>query len=150
MQPTENKPEQQGAEEHVISEYYEGVKQLELEGYETGIRKARNALFATCVLVFIGEFISAGSAGIGITPELIGIALVEAGIFVALGFWTKKKPYSAIIVGLVLFLLMWVGSVLINGTKGIYSGIIIKIVIIVYLVKALKDARAWEQTKKTM
>jgi hypothetical protein len=149
--PEENEPQLSPKEErHVISEYYDGVKQLEIQGYETAIRKARNALIATAILVFIGELVSAGAAGIGITPEVIGIALVEAGIFAALAFWTRKKPYSAILIGLILFVLMWVASIVINGTQGIFSGIIIRVVVIVYLARALKDAKAWEQTKKSM
>jgi len=136
-------------EEHVISEYYEGVKQLEMEGYESAIRKAWNALFVTAVLVFIGELVSAGAAGIGITPLVIGIAVVEAGVFAALALWTKKKPYSAILIGLILFVLMWVAAIGINGAQGIYSGVIIRIVVIIYLAKALKDAKAWEQLKKS-
>lgn len=134
--------------EHEIADYYEGMKKLEMEGYETGIKKARNALLATGALVFIGELISASTSGIEITPLLIGIALFEAGIFIALAFWTKTKPYAAIITGLILFILMWVAAIAINGGRGVYSGIVVKIIIIVYLVKALKDAKAWEDAKK--
>ncbi len=137
-------------EQHVISDYYDGVKKLEMEGYESGIRNARNALFATAVLVLIGELISAGAAGVGLTPLVIGIAVIEAGIFAALAVWTKKKPYSAVIIGLVLFLLLWVLSITVNGLQGAVSGIIVRVIVIVYLVKALKPARAWEQTKKTL
>ena len=148
MSENQNPGNQQPPAENEIADYYDGVKKLEMEGYETGIRKARNALFVTAALVFIGELVSAGASGIGITPLLIVIALVEAGIFVGLGFWTKTKPYSAIVVGLVLFILMWVAAIAINGGKGVYSGIIVKIIIITYLVNALKHAKAWEDLKK--
>ena len=136
--------------ENEIADYVEGIKKLEMQGYETGIKKARTALFVTAALVFVSELVAAGASGIGITPLLIGIALFEAGIFVALALWTKTKPYSAIIVGLILFILMWVAAIFLNGGKGIYSGIIVKIVVIVYLAKALKDAKAWEETKKNL
>jgi uncharacterized membrane protein YoaK (UPF0700 family) len=148
MEETHNPDNQQPPAENEISDYYEGVKKLEMEGYETGIKKARNALFVTAALVFIGELVSAGVSGIGITPLLIGIALIEAGIFVALGFWTKTKPYTAIVVGLILFILMWVAAIALNGGMGVYSGIIVKIIIISYLVSALKHAKAWEELKK--
>ncbi|MEO7923269.1 MAG: hypothetical protein ABIR30_06280 [Chitinophagaceae bacterium] len=135
--------------ENEISDYYEGMKKLELEGYETGIKKARTALFVTAALVFVGEMIAASVAGIGFTPLLIGIAVVEAGIFVALGFWTKTKPYAAIVTGLILFILMWVAAIAINGGKAAYSGVIVRIIIIVYLFSAIKPAKAWEETKKS-
>ncbi len=136
--------------ENEIADYVEGIKKLEMQGFETGIKKARTALFVTAALVFISELVVAGTSEIGITPLLIGIALFEAGVFVALALWTKTKPYSAIMVGLILFILMWVAAIFINGGKAVYSGIIVKIVVITYLAKALKDAKAWEETKKNL
>ena len=148
MSENQNPDNQQPPAENEIADYYDGVKKLEMEGHETGIKKARNALFVTAVVIFIGELVSAGVSGIEITPLLIGIALVEAGIFVGLGFWTKTKPYTAIIVGLIVFILMWVLAIAVTGGRAAYSGIIVRIIIISYLVSALKHAKAWEELKK--
>ena len=136
--------------EHEISDFYDGMKKVEMEGYEAGIKKARTALFVTAALVFAGEMISASVAGIPFTPLLIGIAVVEAAIFVALGFWTKTKPLAAIITGLILFILMWVAAIAINGGRAAYSGVVVRVIIIVYLISAIKPARAWEETKKRL
>lgn len=148
MPENQNHDDQQPPAENEIADYYDGVKKLQMEGYETGIRKARNALFVTAAIFFIAEMITAGTSGIGFTPLVIVIALVESGIFVALGFWTKTKPYTAIIVGLILFILQWVLAIVVVGGRAAYGGIIIKIIIIVYLVNALKQAKAWEELKK--
>lgn len=148
MSENQNPGNQQPPAENEIADYYEGVKKLEMEGYETGIRKARNALFVTAAIFFIAEMITAGTSGIGFTPLVIVIALIESGIFVALGFWTKTKPYTAIIVGLILFILQWVLAIAVVGGRAAYGGIIIKIIIISYLVSALKHAKAWEDLKK--
>jgi hypothetical protein len=142
--PDSNKP----ASENEISDYYEGVKKLEMEGYETGIKKARTALFVTAAVVFASELITAAVSGIELTPLLIGIALIEGGIFVGLGFWTKTKPFAAIVTGLIIFILMWVAAIAITGGKAAYSGILIRIIIIGYLIRAMKPAKAWEETKK--
>ena len=148
MSENQNPGDQQPPAENEIADYYEGVKKLQMEGYETGIKKARNALFVTAALFFIAEMITAGTSGIGFTPLVIGIAMIESGIFVALGFWTKTKPYTAIIVGLILFILQWVLAIVVVGGKAAYGGIIIKIIIISYLASALKHAKAWEDLKK--
>lgn len=134
--------------EDVISDYYDGVKQLEMEGYETGIKKARNALFITAALIVIGEVIAVARLGVGFPPIAILIIAIEAGLFIGLALWTKSKPYTAIIIGLILFILFWVLQVVLNGGAGIYSGIIVKVIIIVVLVGALKPAKAWEDLKK--
>src|SRR5436190_14222523 len=115
---SENQNDVPEKKEDVIADYYEGVKDLEMQGYETGIKTARNALFVTAALVFIGEIVGASIQGLELTPLLIGIAVLEAGVFVGLALWTKKKPYSAIITGLILFILMWVAAIILNGFSG--------------------------------
>ena len=148
MSENQNTTNPSPGSENEIADYYDGIKKLEMQGYETGIKKARTALFVTAALIFIGEMISASVSGLGLTPLLIGIALIEAAIFVALALWTKTKPYTAIITGLIIFILMWVAAVALTDGKAAYSGIIMRIVIISYLVSAMKPARAWEEAKK--
>ncbi len=150
MSAQQNNPVPEPPKENEIADYYEGVKQLEMQGYETGIKKARNALFVTAALVLLGEVIAASSAGVELSPLLIGIIVIEVGVFIGLALWTKSKPYTAIITGLILFVLMWVAAIVVNddGGKSIYRGIIVKGLIIYFLASALKPAKAWEDAKK--
>lgn len=150
MSAQQNNPAPEPSKENEIADYYEGVKQVEMQGYETGIKKARNALFVTAALVLVGEIIVATSAGIELSPLLIGIIVIETGIFIGLAFWTKSKPYTAIITGLILFILMWVAAIVLNddGGQSIYRGIIVKGLIIYFLASSIKPAKAWEDAKK--
>jgi hypothetical protein len=148
MSDNTNTPPQEEQKEDVISNYYEGVKELEIQGYETGIKKARNALFVTAGLLLLGEIIAASSIGMELTPLAIGIIVFEVGIFIGLALWTKSKPFSAIIIGLIIFILLWIASIAVNGFSAAYSGIIVRIIIIVNLVSAIKYAKAWEDAKK--
>jgi hypothetical protein len=148
MADTPIDPQPEEKKEDVIADYYEGVKDLEMQGYESGIKKARNTLFVTAGLVFLSEMLGASIQGIPITALLVGIAAVEAGLFVALGFWTKTKPFTAIIVGLILFIGLWVLTIALTSAEAIYKGILVKIIIISYLASALKPAKAWEDAKK--
>ena len=134
-------------DENVIADYYDGVRQLEMQGHETSIRKARNTLFFAAALVFIGEMISIAQVPGGMTALPIAIALIEAGVFVALAFWTRTRPYSAIIAGIVILILYWALAVYVE-TENLYKGVLVRIVIIVFLARAAKDAKAWEQLKK--
>ena len=145
--PDKNQP----SSENEIADYFEGVKKVEMQGLETGIKKARNALFVTAALVLIGEIISIAAAGAGFPPLAIVVIAVEVGIFVGLAFWTKTKPYTAIIVGLIVFILLWILAIVIASREGkpIYSGILVRIIIISILISALKSAKAWEDLKKT-
>lgn len=150
----ENKnPDQQ---ENVISEYANELKQIEMEGYELAVRKARNALFWAGGLIFLGEMISMFGQGLGFQPILFAVALVEAGIFIALAFWTKKKPYTAVVTGLIAFIGIILLSVIVNGMvegsagvlKALFGGIIVKVIILVNLILPLKDAKALQEATK--
>jgi hypothetical protein len=150
----ENKnPDQQ---ENVISEYASELKQVEMEGYELAVRKARNALFWAGGLIFLGEMISMFGQGLGFQPILFAVALVEAGIFIALAFWTKKKPYTAVVTGLIAFIGIILLSVIVNGMvegsagvlKALFGGIIVKVIILVNLILPLKDAKALQEAMK--
>ena len=149
--PNEQTPEEVPAPEKgedVIADYYDNMKELEKIGYESGIRKARNALLVTAGLLLLGEIIAASAAGVEVTPLLIGIIAVEVGVFVALAFWTKKKPFSAIIIGIILFVLLWGLSVYLAEGVSKASGLVVRIIILVNLVQALKPAKAWEDLHK--
>ena len=136
--------------ENAISDYYDGVKNLELQRHAEGVKKARTALFVAAALIFIGELVSVAIQNIAFTPFIIGIAVIEAGIFVALAFWTRTKPFTAIVVGLIVFIGIWILAIVASGTQGAISGIIVRIIIISYLISALKPAREWENAKKNM
>jgi hypothetical protein len=142
-----NTPEENKSED-AIANYYEGVKELEMQGYETGIKKARTALFVTAGLLLLGEVISASINNYEWTPVLIGIIAFEVGIFVALGLWTKTKPYAAIVTGLIIFILLQVVTAILTDPTALFKGIIVKVIIIVYLAQALKPAKAWEDAKQ--
>ena len=150
MSELQNNPAPDTPKENEIADYYEGVKKLEMEGHETGIKKARNALFITAGLVLLGEVIAISTSGAEVTPLVIGIIAVEVGVFIGLAFWTKTKPYAAIITGLILFILLWIAAIIVNddGGQSIYKGILVKAIIIYTLVSALKPAKEWENLKK--
>lgn len=148
MSENQNPDNLQKPSEDVISDYYEGVKQLEMEGYQNGIKKARNALFITAALYLVWEIIGLTQLGGQIPPLVIVFVAVEVGSFVGLALWTKSRPYTAIIIGIILFVLLWVAAIVLVGGKAIYGGIIVRIIILVNLISALKSAKAWEDLKK--
>lgn len=150
---TENKnPDQQD----VIADYANELRQIEMEGYALAVRKARNALFWAAGLIFLGEMIGMFRGSGGFDHIVFIIALVEAGIFIALALWTKTKPYMAILTGLTVFIGFILLSIVVNGllegsvgvVKGLFGGIIIKIIILVNLILPLKDAKELQAAKK--
>lgn len=147
MVENENPEDGKKPSENEISDYYDDVKKREMQDHENGIKKARNALYVTAAFLLIGEVVLLSRSGLEATPLAIGIIAIEVGIFIALALWTKRKPFTAIIVGLILFVLMWVLSIAI-ADQPVYSGILMRAIIVFFLVSALKPAKAWEDLKK--
>jgi hypothetical protein len=145
-----------GNQENPIADYADELKQIEMQGYETAVRKARNALFWTAGLFFLGEMIAMMRTDTGFDPVVFGVALVEAGIFIALALWTKKKPHTAVVTGLIVFIGLNILSVVVNGMtdgsegvmKALIGGIVVKVIILVTLIKALSDANALQKAKE--
>ncbi len=125
-------------------------EQFALEGYDKHIRQARNAIFAAAIILALSlVFIMVTSGGY----EYMWVDMLLWGGFIAgfvvLGFWTKKKPYTAIICALTLYGLF----ILLNAfldISTIYKGIIIKVIIIVTLVKGLRDAKEAQQMREQL
>ena len=151
---TSNNPTE--SQESVIADYANELRQAEMEGYEMAIRKARNALFWAGGLIFAWEMIAMVREGFGFQPLVFIVALIEGGIFVGLGFWTKQKPFTAIICGLICFLGIIGISVVIYGMaeggagvlKALFSGIIVKVIILVNLILPIKEAKALQEARK--
>ncbi|MBC7889956.1 MAG: hypothetical protein H7Z13_18930 [Ferruginibacter sp.] len=113
------------------------------------VRKARNALYWTAGLVFAGEMIAMFNGGGEFNIYILIISLIEAGIFVTLAFWTRKRPYTAIIAGPIAFIGIILFSAIANTftdggvgfLKAIFSGFIVKAIILINLIKALRDGK---------
>jgi len=139
-----------------IAEYHADIQQIELEGYELGVKKARNALFWAAGLILLGEVIGYARSGAEIEPIGIAIIAVIVGVFIALAIWTKKKPYTAIVLGIIAFCAYIIFVVAINGYvggaeaagKALISGFLVKILIFVALIRPLNDARELQKVKE--
>ena len=139
-----------------IAGYHDEIAHIHQEGMELGVKKARNALFWTGGLILFWEVLNFVRAGVTPDPIYMVILGVVVGAFIALGFWTKKRPYTAIVLGIILFFAYWLAVVLLfyffdgsatNIFKALISGIIVKIIIIVTLFRALPDAKELQQIK---
>jgi hypothetical protein len=117
--------------------------------FDKHIRQARNAIFVTAGLILLSATILLFNLPEGYDYWWVDLIFYGTfvGGFIALGFWTKKKPYYAITSALILYGL-FIGINAYLDTKTLYSGIILKIVIISLLVKGLSDAKAAQEMQK--
>ena len=155
MEMNQDNPHEEVKEDQ-ITNYHADIHQIELEGYELGVKKARNALFWAAGLILLAEVIVYARSGID--PEPIGISFIVGivGSFLGLALWTKKKPFTAIVSGLILFIAYILFVAIINGyvdgfvgvLKGLFGGWLFKILIFVALIRPLKDAKELQKIKE--
>lgn len=114
--------------------------------YDKHIRQARNTIFIAAAVLLANVLILAFSL-----PEGYEYAWVDLGLwgvfiaaFVFLGFWTKKKPYYAIIGALILYGVFIALNAMLDITT-LYKGIIMKVIIISLLIKGLSDAKSAQE-----
>ncbi|MBX3254778.1 MAG: hypothetical protein KF862_11610 [Chitinophagaceae bacterium] len=103
------------------------------------VHRIRNIILETLCLVIIGEIISS-LASKNFSWEVSLLTFVEVIILAILSFIAKKAPYGAILSALVVFVGISIASAAIKPTY-LGGSIIIKIFILIYLVRAIPDAR---------
>lgn len=146
----ENNKDQQ---EQIASENNASIfteEEFSTVGYDKHIRQARNAIFWVAGLLTVNVailFIRESEV-----YEYMWLDLLVYGGFIAafvfLGFYTKKKPYTAIIIALILYTLFILLNAAIDVTT-LYKGILFKIITYVFLIKGINDAKEAQEMQKT-
>lgn len=119
-----------------------------MEGYDKHIRNARILLFVIAGLSLLALIYVLPLDGSFEKIFMLIWVLAFAGAFVALGFWTKKKPYTALLVALILFIVIQVLSAIADPAS-IMQGWVFKIIIVVMLINGLRNARESQRMMET-
>lgn len=129
------------------------LNELDYEGYERGIRKARNTLFIIGGLMVAADLFALAIQGADVSSgEVLVTFVLDAvilAVFIALGFWTKRKPYVALLTGLILFCAIQI-LVMFVDPSNIYKGLLIKIIVVVSLVSGIRKAKRLQELQRLM
>ncbi|MBN9295679.1 MAG: hypothetical protein J0I41_01655 [Filimonas sp.] len=129
-------------QEHQLGDFHEEIPSL--EGYDKPIKKARNILFVIAALQVISILFVMKDLEDLVLYFTIGIMLVVAGIFFGLALWTKRKPYTAIIIALVIYVGLWLLDGFFDPTS-LFRGIILKAIAVGLMISALGNAKEVQQ-----
>ena len=128
------------------------TKQSNLDEANKKLRQASNTLLVIggfITVLAIGTYLWGyggafkGDAGEGIGRLTLGL------IFIALGIWCLKRPLSAIICGFSLFLLLLTYNA-VASPNTLFSFLIIKVAIILFLANGIRAAFDGEKLKKEL
>lgn len=115
-------------------------EELSMEGYDKHIRNARIMLFVVAGL-FLFSLI--GLMPFDDNPAKIVLAVILvlfAGVYIALAFWTKKKPFTALLTALIIFIALEVLNAILEPAT-IWQGWLLKIAVVVMLILGLRNAK---------
>jgi hypothetical protein len=113
---------------------------LQSQDHQKQIRQARTTIFVVAGIQFFFGMYSGFQFGGNTGWFVFGIASFIAFIFLGLGFMTKKKPFTAILIALILYSSLLIIDLIMQPST-ILKGILIKIFIIAYMVRGLKKAK---------
>lgn len=138
-----------------IADQIEQLKRQKLSGNWVAVGKARRILFWIAVLLFIDEMMAMQQRYREFDTGMFMIVLLETSVFIALGIWTKRKPYTAVLTGLIIFVVMIIVSIY-NGAEAAprgtlqlsISSVLIRLIIFVTLIKAVNDARELQNANR--
>ncbi|HEY4209195.1 MAG TPA: hypothetical protein VGM31_20360, partial [Puia sp.] len=77
----------------------------------------------------------------------IGVIICIAAAYVFLGFWSKKRPFSAILIGLILFVSLQIFNAIADPST-LLQGWYIKIGVPLFLIMGLRNAKEIQDRKK--
>lgn len=121
------------------------LKHRLLQDHKKAVNKARYILFGLSALNFIVAILLAVIVRINVISFIS--VLILSGIFLGLGLWSRKNPFSAILTGFFVYVVLQVIQALLNP-QSIFNGIILKIIIIsgfIYGFKGAKEASDLEE-----
>ncbi|MDH7448370.1 zinc-ribbon domain-containing protein [Aquimarina sp. 2201CG14-23] len=129
-------PENGDEKEKAVFHAKKAMKKNEIMDDHKRISSARNTLYwiagINLVLGFIHFFASQDIA------SLI-VQIIVGAIYLVLAYWSQKKPFAAILSGLLFYLTM-IAILAIAEPATIFSGILFKIIIIAFLAKGVYSA----------
>lgn len=123
---------------------------LDTTVYKKSMKNARVWLYIVSTLQFlmgIYEYFSAFDNTIGIASFTLDTII--AVFFLSLALWSKKRPVAAFTLALIFYLLFIIGMVILDS-QNIFRGFIIKILVVIALIKANRDARQYEAYRSSL
>lgn len=123
---------------------------VDREPYEKSMKNARTWLYVIAAFQFIMGIVEySREADTTVGWIAFGIDAIIAVAFLSLALWSRHKPVIAFTSALVLYIL-FIGTFCILDPTNLFRGIIFKVLAIVALVKANKNARTYEALRASI
>ncbi|RYY59668.1 MAG: hypothetical protein EOO12_16000 [Chitinophagaceae bacterium] len=137
-----NEPEQ-----HILTEYVEGNREVQEHIWNTERRRTRNRIWFIALAFLAADLLALGIAGHLTGPSLLASLLVP-GLLLATGFWALANPLPAIVTVTVLVLAIFGYQFYLSGWGSLLSGLLVKGLLAGLLIAGWKSARDAEGARR--
>jgi len=135
--------------EDSVSGLYENYSDTQKEVMAIEIRKTRNVLFTLAAIIFASDLLGLLLVN-DVSLQTLLVILVVPAIYFGLAFLATKEPLTAIIIGAVIILGVWIYMIALLGAKGAVMGWLVKAAIIYFLIAGLQHAKEATRIKKEL
>lgn len=135
-------------DENVITDSYNDYRRNQLRILNKKINKSRNTIFIVAGITLIGGLLQLVITRSFSYDEALFTILIAA-VFAGLGFFAKYQPFGALVIALIIYIGMWLLSMMMDPTY-LVKGILIKALIIYYLASGIPHANEAEKIKKEL
>lgn len=134
--------------ETIITDSYYDYRKDQLRLLDKKINKSRNTIFIVAGITLVGGLLQLAVTRSFSYDEALFIVIIAA-VFAGLGFFAKYQPFGALVIALIIYVGMWLVTIMIDPSY-LVKGILIKALIIYYLASGIPHANEAEKIKKEL
>jgi len=138
--------EQQTTPTEPVEESIFSEEDYSMEGYDKHVRNARIGLYVLAGLMLLTIFAVDDKDDLS-GKITIGFIVFIAGVYALLGYWSNKRPFTAILTGLILFVSLQVLNAIADPST-LLKGWYIRIGIPIYFILGLRNAKDIQDRRK--
>jgi hypothetical protein len=139
-----------------VTNYLDEERQQKLSRFSYAVHKAKGALFFAAGISLIPIFISYSRSDGQLGSLDIALFVVLFCSFIGLSFFATKKPFTALVIGAIIYfayvIILALPYLIANGVSGffaaMYAGCLFKIIVLTILGKASQIAKPMQLLKE--
>ena len=134
-------PPTEPTEESIFSE-----EDYSMEGYDKHVRNARITLYVVAGLFLLSLFVLQDFEDTA-KKVLTGLVIFMAALFAFLGYWSTKRPFTAILIVLIIFVSLQVFNAIVDPSS-LMQAWYLKIAVPLFLIMGLRNAKDIQDRRK--
>lgn len=141
--------QQDPQQENVVTDIFDNYQDTQKEILDMEVKKVRNKLFTLAIIFFVADLIQLVASDTLNITTLIIIAVIPL-FFVGLAFLAIKEPPLSMVLCSLIIGGIWIYVAVVTGGRALFSGIIVKGIVIYLVFAGFQSAIEAQRIKKEL